>query len=348
MYLIGLLLIPVLIGGGVFLVFDKTITIKEFGLQLAISITLIIGAWFAARYGALQDTEHLNGRITEKLSGTESCCHCTTVCDSRDKNGSCTRSHQQCDHSFDYWWSLKTTAGTIPIKNCSGWNNAPGIWRNASIGEPATYNHNYTNYLKADPDTLLKHTDFHKFNIPNYPEVFDFYKLNPVLTTGPAIPNNWQKLFHEINADLGPSNQVDLTILLTEVLDPTYAQAVEAKWLYGPKNSITIIMGISDNQIKWARAITISKVEELKIQIRDQLKDKSLADNKLPNLIKSLVANGFKRTPMAEFEYLAKAAEPPKEWLIGLYILTIVLNIGLSYWLHIQDLFQENRKRLYI
>ena len=79
--LLGLVLIPLVLGGLAAIIFKERITIKEFLLLEAIALVLAIGGWALARYGALQDTENWNGRISARTHGSQKCCHCRQVCD---------------------------------------------------------------------------------------------------------------------------------------------------------------------------------------------------------------------------------------------------------------------------
>jgi hypothetical protein len=346
--MIGLILIPLIVGGLAFYLL-RTITWKEFLLQIGSSVALLVGVYFVAKWGALQDTEYLNGVITKKAKGTESCCHCHTVCDSRDKDGNCTASHEVCSHFHDYWWSLKTTVGTIGVKDCSGSSSTPGVWKNAVVGEPATVAHRYTNYLLADKDSIVRHDVIDEFGkqIPNFPGVRNLYKRNPVVSDGVKIPADWQKLFGEMNARLGSKKQVDVVVLLTKETSPTYAQAVETKWLYGPKNAFTVVIGTDGNKVRWARAVTISKVSDLKIKIRDELEGAELST--VPGIVDALVGRHFNRTPMSDFEYLNKSTTLPTGWMIALYILAFLLSIGITITMHVKDVFGDEgfRKRRY-
>lgn len=342
-HLFVLLLIPVLVLGAAFLILKGSITGKEFALAIGVSlITLLIG-WQLAKWGALRSDEHLNGRITKKVDGTQHCCHCHDVCDARDKDGKCTSSHEVCSHSIDYNWSLETSVGEIDIEDCSGSDDPPSIWRNASVGDPVSVNHGYDNYLLADPDSLFVHETMGKFTgaIPSYPEVYNKFKVDHAISQGVSVPIGWQEELREINADLGAPNQVDVAVLLTNIADPTYAQAVEAQWLYGPKNSITIVMGVAGNDIAWVRVITFSRVELLKVRLRDQLQQMKLNDPNVMKVIRREIQNGFHRTAMADFEYLARTAKPKGWWLFGLYLFEIAVSIGLVYWTHTKDIFGD-------
>lgn len=348
MALLGLLLVPLVVTLVVFLTTNGRVTWREALLQLGIGIAVVTGAYEVAKWGALWDTEHLNGRITGKPSGTQGCCHCRSVCDARDKNGNCTASHQVCDHFHDYWWSLSTTVGTVAVESCSGWDLPPSVWTNARVGEPASVDHGYTNYLKADPDSLFVHAApaarAFAGRIPSYPAIHGLYRLNHVLTDGVAVPEGWVEAMSALNADVGGARQVDVTLLLTASADPSYAQAVESKWLYGPKNALTVVLGVPTNRtIAWVRVVTFSRVPALKVHLRDSLQGKALEDD-VPAIIRASLSE-FRRTPMADMEYLARAAVPPTPWLVGLYVLAFALSIGLSVYMTEHDVFQEDSPR---
>ena len=347
--MLGLILVPLIIGGLAFYLL-QTITWKEFLLQIGVSCLLIVACYFIARWGALRDTEYLNGNITKKAKGSEKCCHCRMECISRNKDGACTAHVERCDHSRDYWWTLKTTVGTIGVKDCSSSKKTPKVWTNAIVGEPATVENGYNNYLLADKDSIIRKDLETKFDkqVPKYPGIHSLYKRNPVISNGVKIPEGWQKTFAEMNSKLGAKKQVDVVVLLTKVKDPTYAQAVESKWLFGPKNAFTVVIGTDGNTVTWARGVTLSKVEELKILIRDELEGKPLKE--VPSIVNSLVSKHFTRTPMSNYEYLEKSTSLSTGWMWFLYILAVLLSGGIVLWMHSQDVFgDENilrRKRL--
>lgn len=344
MSLFIIILIPLLVSAITFLVFKLTITWKEFLLQLGVSVLIGVSGYFTVTCSALQDTQHLNGRITNKINGTQGCCHCHDICTGRDSKGNCTSTVRICAHSIDYWWSLNTSVGRIPIDNCSGSDRDPEVWANARIGEPASVSSTYENYLKADPDSLIVHENINEqyfTRVPDYPKIYDYYKVDPVLSDGVYIPAGWQNYIREFNAEFGASHQVDLVVLLTNVSDPEYAQAVESKWLYGPKNSITVVIGVKNYIADWVRVVTISEVEELKVLLRDNIQGKSINNLEIPKIIGGLVATKFKRTPLEKFAYLEKSLRPSTTATIILIIITLAVSIGIGVYCHKEDVFGD-------
>jgi|GEM_PF-1449289 hypothetical protein len=354
--LLGLLLVPVLVSLVFKYLYKKSFTWKEFAVLELAMIIVVTGLFFLARWGALQDTEHLNGRIASKPHGTMGCCHCRTVCDSHDKDGKCTSSHEECSHIHDYYWSLVISLGgketeTVSVRDCEAWeSHVPVEWEKAYIGEPAVVDHGYSNWLLADKNSLYRKGAKEEYLklIPSFPESFGYYKVRRVLSIAGATvtrADEWQNQLAELNAELGHDKQVDITMVVTRINDPTFADAVETKWVYGPKNGVIIVIGSSDGDtIDWARVVTISRVEEMKITLRDGLVGRKLSDvNTTIGFIRKTVVELFHRTHMTEFEYMAAAATPSTTWLVILYILGFLGSIGGSLFMVKNDVFGDER-----
>lgn len=335
-----ILIVPFVVSAVAFIYF-KTITWKEFLLQLGVVLLVLGLAFLLARCSQHRDTEYLNGHITEKQHGWESCCHCSQVCVARNEDGMCTARIKECDHNRDYWWSLDSTVGSISVKDCSGSSSTPSIWKDAYVGEPVSLPHSYKNYLLADKDSIIVKELDHKYKekIPNFPGTYDLYKRNHVVSKDVDIPPTWQKKFRQINDKLGKKKQVDVNVVLTKETNPEYAKAVESKWLYGPKNSFNVVLGVKEDKVLWARAVTLSKVSQLKIAIRDDLQGKSLEE--VPTIIHDLVETKFIRTPMSTYEYLDKSTELPLAAEIILFILGIILSVGFTVAMHKHDIFGD-------
>lgn len=347
LYLLGLLIIPLLVGGAMFLIYKTTITWKEFLLMEVASIAVLVGGFFFARWGALQDVEHWNGRITKKNHGTMHCCHCRQECCGRDKKGNCNCWREVCAHTHDYYWSLSVSTGdTVVVEDCEPWaSSVPKAWTNARIGEPASVAHRFTNYLLADPDSLMHEGAHEEFlnQVPNFPRIHGHYKVNKVIPHGVNLSKQWELGLREMNADLGASKQVDITLLVTKVADPAFAEAVEVKWMYGPKNALIIVAGSPKGKtFEWVRVVSLSRVERLKIELRDKLQGMSLTDPEAGlSMIRKLVSAHFERTPMAEWEYLASSAKPKTWMIILLYILGFVGSVALGFVMHTKDVFGD-------
>ena len=345
MILLGLLAIPFVVGGAAYLLSDATISWKEYAAMVAVSMLIAFGGYQLAKYGAMADVEHWNGHITAKNDGTVSCCHCHQECSSYDEDGNCESWEEVCSHNHDYYWLLDISTGDTIGEQCTPQSPAPEWYEDAYVGEPAAVAHTYTNYLKADPHSLMTPgLEEHLDAVPVLPEIYGMYHVKRVIQHGVATPHGWQDELDKMNDRLGATYQVDILVLLTDRSDPQFAKAVEAKWLYGPKNALTIVLGAPDGKtIEWSRVVSLSDVNELKINIRDELPGKTLADPAILPFIENEVKVHFTRTPMEEYAYLATAARPTKGTTIFLYIFNFIIVIGMAYYAHHNDVFGDER-----
>jgi hypothetical protein len=350
--LLILLLIPPVLGGLLFYFSRNQITVREFVIMEMILLTVVMISFFYARMSSLDDVEHWNGRITGKTNGSMNCCHCRTECDTCwDSDGSSysCNCHEVCDHSADYYWNVQVSTGdSVTIRRCEpNRHRVPRAWIDAFVGEAASVQHTYTNYLRADSSSLLREevdgNEGYRAIVPPFPSIYSHYKVNKLLTVGGLrVPPRWRTGLREINADLGRSRQVDVVMVFVSNADPTFADALAERWLKGPKNALTIVSGVGeDMKISWVRVITISRVESLKITLRDGLTGLSINDPETAlDLVRQAVANQFVRTPMAEFEYLASAAAP-SPFGTGLLVLMSFLLTGLlSFFMAREDVME--------
>lgn len=344
-HLLILLIIPLIIAGVAFFGFKRTITWKEFLLQEVVQIAVVIAGFMIAQAASLSSVEHWNGHVTAKRSGTTSCCHCHQECISRDEDGHCSGYRTVCDHIADNYYLIDLSTGDSVGDSCTA-SSTPKWFRDAYKGEPASSSRRYKNYLKADPDSLFNQGADEKLvkSIPAFPEIYDLYKVNKIVTHGVSKPKGAEMALRGLNDRLGAKYQVDIVFLLTKSSrDPNaYAAAVEHAWLYGPKNSLIVVAGIDGETIKWARVVTISKVELLKIGLRDELPGHTVSE--AITAVGDHIRKGeWHRVSLSEYEYLASHAKPEGWMLVLLYILSIAFSIGLAIIMAKYDVFGDER-----
>src|SRR5690606_36908771 len=137
--------------------------------------------------------------------------------------GNCTSERTVCDHILDYWWAIDVSTGDTIHDGCHGFDHEPAWWAHANVGEAASVAHSYTNYLQADPESILHHSaDPNDLEtIPPFPQIYDKYKVSKVVVHGGAqSPRLWQSKLLKLIDDLGEKKQVDIVVLLTTRTDP--------------------------------------------------------------------------------------------------------------------------------
>lgn len=351
--LVPLLMVPLVVMGFMWALNRETFSFREFLVVEGVMVILLVVGFQGARYGAVTDTEIWNGRITAKESGTQKCCHCHQECDTcyRTSNGK-TESYQcrcreVCTHFRDHWWRLSVSTGDSVEDTCSGSGSDPKWWTDAFVGEPAAIPHSYVNYLLAADDSVLFQKAMSTAQAPGYPYVHHRYKATRFLGGGTRAPaQSWVTALDGINADLGKPKQVNIIVVATTDPSPTYADAVEQQWLFGKKNDVIFVLGAPDGDtIAWAKVVSISNVEMLKLTARDQMPGMRLSN--VPDTsgyIRDLVGAQFTRTAMAEYEYLWASVQPSTCSTVVLYVLALVGSIIGSLVMVHTDVFGDERR----
>jgi hypothetical protein len=357
--LLALLGLPVIIALAGFLLTQSSsryrITLKEMLIMEGVAIVLISGAYALALRDRTSDTEVWNGVVVRKDHGTSGCCHsyscnCVESCSGAGTHRSCSTTCQTCyEHSHDYYWSADSSTGDrVYNDTCRPpGSHEPARWTSIRIGEPAAAERAYENYIRGNPNTILRHRGLaQKFVVPSYPRVYDLYRIQRVLPVGVALPDLQQAtaLLDEVNARLGSVRQVNITLVVTASPDPEYAEALREAWLGGKKNDVVVILGTpAFPEIAWASVVSWTKQEDFKINLRDHLVDlKTWDPQRVVQTIATDVQLGFKRRPMADFEYLWATIEPSPMalWTIG--ILGTILQLLAAWWFWRNNTFDEN------
>lgn len=329
------------------MIFGKEITVKEFFLFLGIQTLLIASICAIVYTQGLKDQEILNSRVVEKYKDRVSCSHsyscppCWQSCSGTGKTKSCHRQCSTChEHSYDYNWVVKDAIGSFNISRVNRQGTVePDRFTAVKIGEPTAHHHSYDNYVKADPDSLFKLTmseeDMLKY--PKYPkEIFDYYRLNRLISLVAVDNKEWNEKISEINAEVGPSKQANLVVVLAKGQTNKYALSLQRAWEGAKKNDVVVVINTDDNAtISWVETIGIS-YPDFKVKMRMAVIDYGKLDIGVLEVIQSTIVNDYKRRPMSEFEYLKNSFKPSKTAFILGLILSIIITIG-GVWIAVKE-----------
>lgn len=362
MVFIVLMLIPLLVAIAGF-VFLKTITWKEFGLQVGAQLIVAVVSALVISCESTSDHEVWNGRVTNKVRERVSCehsytCNCQQICTGSGTSQSCTTVCQTCyDHSYDVSWRVHTSNGeviTINRVDRQGLNEPPR-WTSTQIGEPTSVAHEYTNYVKAAPDTLFRHQGLKKKysgQIPAYPgHIYDYYRLSRLVTVGVGVQNStaWNEMLSDVNADLGAARQANVIVLLTD-RPPDFYYAVEEAWIGSKKNDIVVVVGVKpDGAPAWATIMAWESQEIFKVKLRDNIMALPKVDDPaaFQRIIRNDVLTYHKRKPMKDFEYLKSSIVPTgTQWVVSL-VVGLLVAVGLTWLFHEHDVFGDERDHSY-
>lgn len=307
---------------------------------LAIVILLLVATSASIFTGiyARHDTELLNGTVISKDKEQVSCehsynCNCTT-------SNNTTTCSICWEHFHDYNWNVRSNVGSILIdrENRQG-TIEPSRFKTVRIGEPFALEHDFVNYIKANPSSLFNNTEnqtlIEKFKkkLPEYPgRVYDYYRADHAINVGVSLSPEELKLWNKEISDtlktLGPKKQANMIVVLTSETDPMFAQSLNAYWLGGKKNDIITVIGTTQYpKIEWVTVLSWSDSEILKVKLRDALLDTGEANpTETVSLISTHILTHFVRKPMKDFEYLKEIDTSS----IILGILTLLF--GLLWW----------------
>lgn len=358
MYLVMLLIVPVLIGIGGLVWSKGRITIKEFLVQEGVLFAVIGIGYLISRYVATADTEIWSGRVVKKERVWVPCSHsypCNPYpCGDSKHPSTCWHT---CYHHLNDWdWEVYTSNGEVITISRVDWRGSeePPRWTAAHVGEPTAQAHGFTNYIKANPTTVLRRTgtaESFKDLLPSYPnDVYNYYYCDRFVTAGITISDSriWNKLLQEVNADLGKKKQVNMIMVVVKTADQSFEYALEEAWIGGKKNDFVLIIGAPDYpKISWAAIMSWSQSEDLKVELRDAALKIGSMDRRddIVNTMKSMVDQKFVRRPMADFEYLIASLQPGPTVTIILFVLGMAISVCLTIFFYKNDPFDSGRNR---
>jgi hypothetical protein len=363
MTLLLLLLIPLGIGAFALWFGKGKVTWKEFLIQEGV-VLLVIGVGYAiALSNRSDDIEHWNGVIAKKEVHNVTCCHdycCVwgTCCSRTGKTTSCSPCcKMHCKrHGHDLRWDAETSnAEEVFSDGCNSPSSSPPArWTSIVVGEPTSVEHNFTNYVKGNPDSILRRTGVaEKWTslLPEYPRVYDHYRANKLIAVGwgGGLPGADLKALNfklaELNGRLGAKKGANITLVIARTADAGYAEALSEHWLLGKKNDLTVVIGAQSlPRVDWVKVLSWSRSEEMKISIRDRVLAIGTLD--LAQILKVAgeeVESKYVRRKWEDFDYLKATIEPSSTAQIVLFCIGFALSIGLWILFHRHDVFDEER-----
>lgn len=336
-----------------FFVFKHKINTTELVISLVVGTIVSVGVFNYGSYSKASDTEILNGQVLSKNRERVSCshsyeCNCVTTTDSE---GRTSRSCSTCyEHSHDYDWVVNTSVGRLNIDRVDRQGTRePQRFSQVRIGEPASVERSFQNYVKAANYSLFQPNpelaEKYKDNIPPYPRVFDYYRANRVFSMGANISNikEWNEKLSEILIDLGPKKQANINLFIvdSERFTSDFFYGIQSAWFNGKKNDIIITVGIEKETLKpvWSKVGGWAKYEIFNVTMEQELLnlEKITIENTFP-VIKNVTMENFVRLPMAEFEYLKGEIKPSTFFMYVGGILLIAFNAGMSFFFSKHDI----------
>jgi len=163
------------------------------------------------------------------------------------------------------------------------------------------------------------------YGLYDYPQM-DRYDYNPILGFKDYKASK-RLSFH--NAHLGSFKQVHMLIAVYKNKPYDAALYQESLWKGGNKNEFILCIGVNDeNQIQWAKVISWTEVQELKIGLESKVKKMSFDLSAIADTMAKDVQYRFKRKQFKDFSYIT--VEPTTTAVILSFVITFIVTVILS------------------
>lgn len=328
-------------------IWPHSISYREMGLNMVLPGSLAALVLMAGVSGKMGDTEIRNGQVLGKEKEWVSCehdydCNCRDECTGSGENRSCSEVCDTCYEHFNDWdWNVSVTDGvggfTVDRIDRRG-SSEPPRWTAITVGQPVAREHSYTNYVKAVPESLehLRSSVLETYadKLPKYPRVYDYQFADRVIPIGVSLPDlaEWNNDLALKLRRLGPEKQANVIIVVVDVAEAAYANALSAHWVGGKKNDIVVVIGSPHfPDIAWVEVLAWTDEKIFPIKLRDSLT--AIGTIERTAVIDTIDANVFEyyvRKPMKDFEYLKDEITPPTWAIVLAFLFATVGNVGLS------------------
>jgi hypothetical protein len=193
---------------------------------------------------------------------------------------------------------------------------------------PRTTTHIYENRVKCSKSVFnfapVDSEDVKAFGLYDYPKNVEF-GYNPIL--GYYDPKASTKL-QQYNGTLGSWKQVHMMILVFKNQPVKAAIMQESYWKGGNKNEFILCIGIRDTVIDWAKVISWTEVDELKIRVEKDVMGMPLDMVQIVDYMAGQVRAKFQRKHFKDFSYIDVEPTMTAIWIT--LIITILITVGVS------------------
>lgn len=226
-------------------------------------------------------------------------------------------------------------------------------WKRDSVTAiPVTTLHHYENRVKAADQSVfhfrpVSNDDILKYQLKSYPDITNNYEMNGVLGDNSTDADTANQKIKYLNGLLGAKKQVKVFVLVfkNQPIDAGFYQ--EWHWSGSNMNEFVVCVGIDNSRnVTWCKPISWTRNEELKVKVKSFVQSQSQLNlSAIADYLHVEIDKGFERRDFKEFDYLT--VEPPTWTVILTYILTILINIGVSWWVVNNEFYEEEDRYSY-
>ena len=204
--------------------------------------------------------------------------------------------------------------------------------------------HSYTNKIKASQShTIFKYSDISEedakeLGLYEYPDI-NLMNQNPII--GRYASDKDKQRIKYINATYGKTHQFRVYMLFYEGKDIEISEQQKAYWQNGNKNEFIVCIGTQRDSVVWCNPFSWCDEPKLETLTRDYFIQNSKVDiDAYGKWLQTQIPTKWKRKEFSDFEYIHIGLS--KGQYIALIIIMILLNIGISVFLVMNDIKNEN------
>ena len=204
--------------------------------------------------------------------------------------------------------------------------------------------HSYTNKIKASQShTIFKYSniseeDAKELGLYEYPDI-KLMNQNPII--GRYASDKDKQRIKYINATYGKTHQFRVYMLFYEGKDIEISEQQKAYWQNGNKNEFVVCLGTQRDSVVWCNPFSWCDEPKLEVLTRDYFIQNPKVDiDAYGKWLQTQIPTKWKRKEFADFEYIRIGLS--RGQYIALIIIMILLNIGISVFLVMNDIKNEN------
>ena len=204
--------------------------------------------------------------------------------------------------------------------------------------------HSYTNKIKASQShTIFKYSDISEedakeLGLYEYPDI-NLMNQNPII--GRYASDKDKQRIKYINATYGKTHQFRVYMLFYEGKDIEISEQQKAYWQNGNKNEFVVCLGTQRDSVVWCNPFSWCDEPKLEVLTRDYFIQNPKVDiDAYGKWLQTQIPTKWKRKEFSDFEYIHIGLS--KGQYIALIIIMILLNIGISVFLVMNDIKNEN------
>ncbi len=352
-YYAFLFILPLIVWIGIAKIFlHMNITWGEIAIQF-FATSLIIFLVFLTGVGSqTSDVKFVNGVVTELDPRKKSCDQywsdwpdsfctnqntrrvrdgqtCTTINDKR----TCTPKYKTQYRSVYPWerrYFITSTIDTYEVSRVDAQGvNTPPRFAEVKVGDPVSGQVSYTNYIRGASASLFnKRLKPEELPSISYPEIYDFYKTDRVITVDYAMSATmkaeWNKKLSVLNSNVMKTGANVIVVVTSKTQN--FAEQLAQSWDAHNINDVIVVVGMSDDKVSWVDVRSWSSDSIVNVKIRDAIYDAKVLDIDTINAyIENVIRSDYKLQSMDAFEYLSNDIVPPTwAFVLALIVLLIV------------------------